>query len=102
MTRVLPHCLVLAVVFLCAGVCRAQTDKPCRIVVENFSREHFKVKRVAILLPDGSKWDYPTFWSLKPGDRADLVDANGRPLEGRQLFFTVGLPDNVSSTRLST
>jgi hypothetical protein len=101
MPSALQKWFALSAVLLSALAAQAQTDYPCRIVFQNLSRETFNIRNVSVLQADGSKKEPVADgqWAFKPGDRG--FHSAGQPIEGRQITFTIVLPDGAKSTRMT-
>ncbi len=91
-TKVLTALLVLVL----AGISRAQTEKPCRILFDNHSRESLRIENVRVLLEDGTLKDLPGNWSIKAGDRVYLL-LGDKAVEGRQISYSLRTMDGVIS-----
>jgi hypothetical protein len=80
---------------------QSKTDKPCRILFENLSREVFTIKQVSIVGADGQTKEYNIPWTFEPGNRSPLTILFFA-LEGCNITYTIELPDGAKGRHTST
>jgi hypothetical protein len=93
--------LAALLVLLQAGIAQSQTDKPCKIIFDNHSRETIVIENMRVLQADGTLKAVEGGLTLKAGDRVSLLNGD-KAVEGKQIFWAFKTMDGAIGRTNST